>query len=287
MTTAPATNTRRPVRTGAALLLLSLLAGMHLPAAAGEQPAWLEAPAEETFTGEEAPTPEEIGEVPLRRTGGSGETWFRKPVFEMNLRELLAFQSFYYTSGGRDPFFFSKPPEREEGDLGMGEMPVIPPPAPPPPTAQEKFDYLVKQKVRIELLLLLHDYDQAMTVSNEVRRTVEGDWGGAPTEPENNRLWRKILSYRKTARRLKQARETRQEFEAANIAIGGIRWTPTDQGALINDRIYEPGEVLEQPIGGERVQIESIEEDSVVFIFKGRRFRRWIDGAAGTAAADR
>jgi hypothetical protein len=205
------------------------------------------------------------------------ETQERKKLVDMDLDELRAFQAFKYVPGGRDPFTFrkAKAEEKKQVDYNQDNR-TEKTPSIFPPSTEEQARFLMEHRLRLEFLLLAHNYDDAIRVGETVRATVTTEWGGPPTNVDNNRLWRKILSYEKTARRLRQARETRREFEALQLEVKGIRWTPQGAAVLINEKVYEPGERVDGLRSKSPLQIEVIEEGAVVFIYKGQRFRKEI-----------
>lgn len=198
------------------------------------------------------------------------------------LQELQSYQSFTYVSGGRDPLTIRLKTEAGtgvvEGDDDDDDRDVR--------TDPEQMKQLLRESIaRVETLMLSHDYKAAIAVLGDVRNEITAAWGGAvlvDRDPEVNSLYRRVLAYERTAKRLQQLEEIQDEFRSLNIEITGIRWTPKGSSALINGVIYESGGEIKEKGLGARVQIESIEESAVVFIYKGQRFRKVV----GTAMTD-
>ncbi len=246
------------------LAILALVALTNVSAHGGE--------GELPFDGEDLALPGE-------EEAGEEKPWWERPKEEYTLEQVRIYQSFVYTPGQRNPFQFRLPitEEEEEGEgakpPGTGEG-TSGSRRPEPPPADEQNQYLMEQLLRIELRMLGQEYKKAIKACEEVRTTVMDAWGGPPTRQDNYRLFQKIVAYSRTAKRLQQALETRKEFENLSIDVKGIRWTPQGSSALINHKIYESGSVLEDLSGSAPVQIEMITEDSVLFLYKGQRFRK-------------
>lgn len=195
-----------------------------------------------------------------------------------SIDDLQKYQSFRYIGGGRDPFTFRKAKEvieeapGFEGDAGGAG----PQPEPQKDLTPEKMRaYLIAFVRQIESLMLIHNYKDALQRAQAHRDTIASKWDlGA--DAELNRLFRRLSVLQQTAKRLLNQQEIKAEFDKLNLSIGGIRWTPTGSAALINESILEPGAVIRMK-GRQPVQIETIEEDGVVFIYKGQRFRKTMN----------
>lgn len=215
------------------------------------------------------------GEARPRPAGGEEEAEAEAPK---TLYEMQQFQSFTYVSGGRDPLTFRVRPEGAAQETAADDRtnfrttgPVVDP--------KEKRKLLREALARVEPLLLAHDYKSAIKVCVEARSKIASTWGGEgriDQDPDVNRLYRRALAYERTAKRLQQAVEIKEEFDDLRLQIDGIRWTPTGASALINGTIYEAGGVIQEKGVATQVQIETIEENGVVFIYKGQRFRKTI-----------
>lgn len=246
------------------------------------------------WAGEEHAPPPGMGAEPPAAEAAPGETApaveaapTPKKLSEMSLVELQSYQAFTYVSGGRDPLTFreiTEKPKAEEKVAGAEPVKTTPAKVPTiePPAADRQIEYLEERLLVVEMRLLAHDFDECLRICDEVEQTLKKDWGGAPTVDEAGRLWRQLRLYRQTARRLRQAHETEREFGEMGIKILGIRWTPRGASALINDKIYEPGEMLENLASRAQIQVEAVEENAVVFIYKGQRFRLVMSAEAIT-----
>ncbi len=206
------------------------------------------------------------------------DEYWKKPPEEWSLDQVREFQSFTYIRGGRNPFNFRLPAKSKAGEGKQQDVnnQKVNSRKGVAPSAKDQRKYFIEQILRVELLIVAHDYKSAMAVCEKVRNTVMNQWGGPPSQQENYILFQKLLSYEKTAKRLQRALETRKEFESFIIDIRGIRWTPQEATVLIGDKIYEPGSMLKDIRSAAPVQVEMILEDAVIFIYKGQRFRKSV-----------
>ncbi|MBN2712448.1 MAG: hypothetical protein JXR97_08480, partial [Planctomycetes bacterium] len=202
------------------------------------------------------------------------------------LEALMDHQRFAYISGGRDPFTFRNKTEEESaggagvtkagaGDVTSKLKDMI--------KKEDRVNYLAGVIEIMEIQILDHQYAKAIEAGDAAKKKMAAVWGGErmmDTDPDVNDLYRKMLSYERTAKRLQQALDIKKEFEGLNIELKGLRWTPSGSAVVINGEIYEPGGIVRfKDAGATPVQIEVIEEDAVVFIYKGQRFRKVVGEA--------
>jgi len=200
----------------------------------------------------------------------------QKSLYDMSMSELRDYQSFFYASGMRDPFTFRKGKEPE-----TVQVKVVPTSTTSPieiksnaPTIAEQRRFLRESIMRAELLMLAHDYRNVITIAEDAQKKIVDEWKLEKLVPDLQQMWNDLkYDYGMTAKRLQHAEDTRREFAGLNLQVIGIRWTPQGAAALISGRLYEAGEVIEDLEIEERVHVAEIEEQAVVFMFKGQRFR--------------
>jgi hypothetical protein len=200
----------------------------------------------------------------------------------MNLEQLMEMQSYTYVrTGGRDPFTIRLPEVKEE----PAEAPeddqeptvAVDVPGRPAEAVQEKTLNRAYRKARTSLIA--GDYEGALKTCEETVRMVTEEWDGT-TSSEAARLYERLMSLRGTAQRLANREAIRNEFESLAIVVEGVRWSPRGSAALINDKVVEPGMVL--TVGQDALlQVESVEKDGVVFLFKGQRLRKSVSAEDG------
>ena len=194
----------------------------------------------------------------------------KKTLATMTLDELRAFQAFFYISGGRDPMTMRLPPKRiqqapEAGRAG-GPKPAL--------TPEEMESFLVRALAEAEVLLTLKDYDMLLKTGGEAIRVVEEEWPPLKADPPQLRqMFETLLAYRRTAERLKRQEEVTAEFNRLNIHVQAILWSPTEARIVVNGMVAEAGEKLRGDRGLSEVRVEAIEPKSVLFVYRGQRFR--------------
>lgn len=210
-----------------------------------------------------------------------------KPSKAWGLDRLRKYYAFHFQRGGRDPLIFRrhKEPKRPIGPIiKTNGTRLTPPPNGGNDGPRKVKDiivlvYLERQDQRAEFFMLSHVFEEVIKLGDAVREQMKA-WGNPLSNPEVKDLWRRINAYQETAKRLKQAEETRLEFSHLQIVIKAIRWTPQGGASIINAKIYEPGGILEKVSGKSPVQVEDIQEDAVVFLYKGLRFRKLVQSSA-------
>ena len=256
------------------------------PGKTAEAPAAGAAEAKPTPAAKKPPVRKRAG-PPRRGPGGkAGEVEEEKLD---SLKDLRDFQKFVYLPGGRDPFTFRVRIEKAKAaDRGVGEEGTTT--GPIDDTTEEQKVAMLRRKIAAveNLIMRMHDYEAAMKECEEVRKEVTaGDSGSIFTSsPILNQLYRKILSYERTAKRLQQAVEIREEFGKLNVEVKGVLWTPVSALATVNDTVLRSGGQVKDTGAGSPVLVVSIHEDSVVFTYKGQRFRKLV-GASGPLESNR
>ncbi|MFW5856534.1 MAG: hypothetical protein ACOCX4_01540 [Planctomycetota bacterium] len=272
-------------KTSAAALVRALLGMLVIaacaPAAAGGEPV----DAFDTVAGEEWDS-----ETPGDDAGGDA-TAPEEPVVTdpeiMDLKQLMRMQQYVYVAtSGRDPFTFRIKEERQEEtattgteedeDAGVIEPPVDTGPDRPSERVQEL--ELSKWYRRARGGVIAVGYEGALEVCDEAVDEIE-EWGGVTSERAAV-LYERLVSLRATAQRLANRDAVRQEFETLPIEVAGIRWGPRKAFAMANGVVVEPGQVISVPGPGgpALLQVEAVERDGVVFIYKGQRLRKGVIG---------
>lgn len=189
------------------------------------------------------------------------------PAADMTIEELRAFQSYFYSSGGRDPLTMRLPTDSELG-LIRREGPRK------ASTPEEREQMLSAWIGKLEDELKTRDYDAALATALEATGVIDNEW--PPVKPENtklNEMSERIRDYSRLALRLKAREEVAAEFKALDLRIEGVSWSPSDAKAMVNGRMLSAGEVLLDTRKEGDLRVEMIEERSVVFQYKGNRFR--------------
>ncbi len=204
----------------------------------------------------------------------------KKEVDEMSVEELRAYQSYFYASGGRDPMLMRLPTDREKG-LSKKSGPRK------APTLEEQEAKLEEWLQAIKKDIAKQDYDGAINVANEAMNVIDNEW--PPIKPEHKKLIRMnedIRSFGRMAFRLKSQQDIGKEFVSMRLRLDGVIWSPTDAKAIVNGKLLSAGEALlqERPLGDLRV--EMIDEQGVVFNFKGMRYRLPVELQAPTGATE-
>lgn len=198
--------------------------------------------------------------------GEDAEGNSRKPLEEMSLEELRAYQSYFYLSGGRDPLTMRLPTEQELGlddKDGGGRA----------PTLEEMEAQLSLWLDLITKSIKSRDYEAAIKIGEEAVFMIDNEWPALKADPPHLlRMDEEIRKYYAIATNLKNIEDIKKEFDSMNLRVDGVAWSPTDAKAVINGRLLSAGEIMiqERPQGD--LRIEMIEEHGVVFQYKGQRF---------------
>ena len=202
-----------------------------------------------------------------RRRGAPPVDSGNEQMENMSIEELRTFQSYFYSSGGRDPMTMRLPTDSELG-LTQREGPRK------APTIEEQEEMLAAWLLRLEEELKIQDYDAALATAMEAINVIDNEW--PPIKPEHVNLLRmneNIRNYNRLALRLKAQRETAAEFKALGLTIDGVIWSPSDAKAMVNGILLSAGEVMLTVRKEGDLRVEMIEEHGVVFQYKGIRFR--------------
>lgn len=192
-----------------------------------------------------------------------------KPVEEMNIEELRAYQAFYFLEGGRDPMTMRLPEASETGEITKGKGPTK------IPTIEEMEQFLTKALADIEIAFKIQDYEEAIQVSAAAMKTVDEEWPPLKADPPQlRRMDEQIRAYHRLAVRLKMQEEIKKEFAGLDILVEGVAWSPIGSKAIVNGKTFDAGEPILQIRKEGDLRVEAIEEHGVVFQFKGMRFRK-------------
>jgi hypothetical protein len=207
---------------------------------------------------------------------------------QMDLEQLYNYNQYVYVStGGRDPMTYRLPLVREEETPAEDEGVTEPTEATQPtavvgpqiPTAAEQRTRLSTAYSVARARIIYGAYEDALSSANDALEKVD-EWGGPMKLEEGaTQYYERLVSLRATAQRLANRKSIREEFMALPIEIRGIRWSPRGSAALINQEIVEAGMMLKLESGA-LIQVERIEEDGVVFMYKGQRLRKGMASAA-------
>ena len=190
-------------------------------------------------------------------------------------------QQFRFTSGGlRDPMTFrmyTKPkappkpvaPTPKEGD---GSEKKIEKPEGPKHDVEESRRVLTAYLIQSKAAFRVGNYDESLRFCKEALAKAE-DWTGLVDE-QVLRLQGEIASLRETALRREKAAAIEKKFEGLPIAISGVRVGEGGDRAIINNVIVEPGQYVE--VSGQRLQVEAIEDDGVIFRYEGQKLRKGL-----------
>lgn len=189
------------------------------------------------------------------------------PTENMSIEELRLFQGYVYASGGRDPLTMRVPTADE---LGFGRRE----PTRKAPTIEDQAAMLASWIGRIEDLFKVQDYEGALGVAGEATGVMDNEWPPIRAEhAELVRMAESVRNYNRLAARLKGQKEIADEFDALDLRIEGVAWSPTDAKTMVNGKMASAGEVLLEIRREGDLRIEAIEERGVVFQYRGMRFR--------------
>lgn len=189
------------------------------------------------------------------------------PMDAMSIEEMRAYQGYFYASGGRDPLIMRFPTDAELG-LGRKSGPRK------APTLEEQEAMLRNWLLEITEAIKVQDYDTALRVSGEAISVIDNEW--PPLKSEHTDLIRmndEIRGFARLAGRLKNQQEITKEFEALDLRVDGVIWSPVDAKAMVNGRTHSAGELMLAERKQGDLRVEMIEEHGVVFQYKGMRFR--------------
>jgi hypothetical protein len=197
-------------------------------------------------------------------------------VYDMRLDDLQKYQRFVYVPGGRDPFTFRLRTIRKDemklqnvqGKGGQGGDSLL-----KAPDEKEQIKKLKGWMLSARSMLIAGEFKSAQNVCALAVKEVNS-WGGTSGITAQN-LFERIMNIRETSRRLFNQQEIIAEFESLNIEIGGVRVSEKGTAALINEKIMEPGMTIALE-NGTTIQIDSIHEKNVIFIYKGQKLSKKV-----------
>jgi hypothetical protein len=198
-----------------------------------------------------------------------------KKMTDMTLAELRSFQRYNYIPGGRDPLMFRLPVDPET--IKDPTKTRIATERGGPPTSDALLKQINKSIITMEVNMLVGNFDVVIDMGGTIKEDVEHFGGIQQGKPELSEAWRKLLRYLETAKRLKSVAQKRAEFGELKLAVKGIRWTPYSASVLINERVYEPGSLIDGMPPETTVQLENVDESGATFVYKGQRFRKTVD----------
>lgn len=207
----------------------------------------------------------------VRPIGAGEQPPAEKQVSEMSVEELRAYQAFYFVSGGRDPLTMRLPTDNEMGQDSRPKTQVA-------PTLEKMEEVLVAALEAIEGALKRQDFAGAIKASEDVIYIIDNEWPPLKDDPPHlKRMDEQIRNYNRMAVRLKSQEDTTREFASLSLRVDGVSWSPIDSRAVINGRPVAAGELLLNERKQGDLRVESIEEQGVVFQFKGMRFRKPVE----------
>lgn len=190
---------------------------------------------------------------------------------EMSVEQLRAYQAFYYKNGGRDPLTMRLPTDNETGQDSKPKEGMT-------PTIEKMEEVLTAALAAIEKALKQQDYAGAIKASEDVIFIIDNEWPELKDDPPHlKRMDEQIRSYNRMAVRLKSQEDIAKEFAALPLRVDGVSWSPIDARAVINGRAVAAGELLLNERKQGDLRVEMIEEQGVVFQFKGMRFRKTVE----------
>ena len=122
-------------------------------------------------------------------------------------------------------------------------------------------------------------FERVIRKCEEVLRIIEAEEEAIPILPE---IEEKVLRIRRAAVRLRRRRIAENDFGKRSPQVTGIGWSPRRPVAIINDQIYREGDSIEdrgapEPDGAaDTIRVHRIEEDFVVFLFRGYKIRKGL-----------
>ncbi|MHC4886058.1 MAG: hypothetical protein ACYTGH_13335 [Planctomycetota bacterium] len=213
---------------------------------------------------------------PIAKRGAKKAVPAKKTLLTMNLNELRDHQRYVYVPGGRDPFLFRIPTvtERKEPAKVAGPKISQGPIEQAIPLDEEQLRQLTSFYYTARYEMIEGSYGKAVKTCNKANEEVT-KWGGLPER--GHRVYTNIMRLRETAKRLENREAIIKEFSALSVFIDGTRVSANGAAALINGHtvVIEPG--MRVSVGKDsELQVESIEIDGVVFIYKGQRLRKKV-----------
>lgn len=199
----------------------------------------------------------------------AGDTTIR-PVSEMNLAQLRAYQAFHYAPGGRDPMRF-RTPVRRPGESVVTEDAT----GPRRPSDMEQEAALVQALNEADALLFAGNYSGCQARVATMLKIVEQEWNGVtPGYRVLEDLLRSLRERSAVANHRERQQRAGDEFGKINPRVDGVQWTPRGAVAVVNGVPLEAGMALgrEKPLS--EVRIDAIDEQRVTFLYQGFRFQR-------------
>lgn len=186
----------------------------------------------------------------------------------MTIEELRAYQAYYYVSGGRDPMTMRMPTVAELGLEKRGQGGRL------APTLEEMEQFLANALANVIRSTKVKEYEQAVKSSEDDLRVVDEEWPPLKADPPHLlRMVNELRSFNRLAVRLKNQQDIQNEFTALRLRVDGILWSPADARAVVNGKMLAAGELLLKERKQGDLRVDLIEENGVVFLFKGMRFR--------------
>lgn len=186
----------------------------------------------------------------------------------MTIEELRAYQAYYYVNGGRDPMTMRLPTVAE---LGMDKKAKDGRRA---PTLEEMEQFLTQALEDVVQTLKDKNYENAIKVSEDALYVVDEEWPPLKADPPHLiRMVNELRGYNRLAVRLKSQQDIQKEFAALHLRVEGVLWSPTDARAVVNGDMLAAGELMLRERKQGDLRVDMIEENGVIFQFKGMRFR--------------
>jgi hypothetical protein len=172
----------------------------------------------------------------------------------------------------RDPFTFSV-------------MPAYIPPPPPPVSREPEFDiHGAREKLtqlynRAELMFLESQGVATVRVCDEGLLLIQG----IPVETRNSFgvEQERILRLRTAANRMISRAEAEGQFKALNLSLTGVVIRDGQSKAIVNSKVVARGELIPLPEATQDTVVLDIQDDAVVFLYRGYRMMRTIKADSG------
>ena len=200
----------------------------------------------------------------LGQTAMSGQQQEESVMDSMSVEELRAYQSYFFANGMRDPLTMRKPTDTEIGEKDKPGDKVL--------TVQEQRQKCEEWLERITEAIRDQHYTVAIEISTEALNEIDTWHAINPEHEDLIRMVDEIRNYNRMAVTLKRNEDIKKEFLSLHLRVDGVVWSPTDSKAVINGKTYSAGEVLLDERKQGDLRIEMIEEQGVVFQFRGIRF---------------
>ncbi|MHC4870308.1 MAG: hypothetical protein ACYTFY_00520 [Planctomycetota bacterium] len=197
----------------------------------------------------------------------------KKNVSEMNLKELQEHQKFVYVPGLRDPFTFRIAKKKKVEHKEIEEVEIHETKSTGMPSDKQQEEKMNEWYALTRNFMIAGAYKDAISSGDNVKSKVD-KWGGL-SSIKAQQMYERILGLRQTAVRLANKEEITNRFLALPITVKGIRVSDTGAAALVNENIVEIGMKITLD-DGEELQVDSIEDRGVIFIYSGLKLRKNI-----------